>query len=86
MLTTTCALLLACAAFVAADCVSSRRSLEADLATLATVIGANSAAALTHPASDIAAAEHTGSGGRNQKSESRNQKPELSPLFFAADF
>ena len=47
MLTTTCALLLACAAFVAADFVSSRRSLEADLTTLATIIGANSAAALT---------------------------------------
>ena len=47
LLTTICALLLACAAFVAADFVSSRRTLEADLTTLAEVIGANSAAALT---------------------------------------
>jgi PAS domain S-box-containing protein len=47
MLTCICTLLLACAAFVAADFVISRRALEADLNTLASVIGANSAAALT---------------------------------------
>jgi PAS domain S-box-containing protein len=47
LMTTSCALLLACAAFVAADFVSSRRTQEADLTTLAEVIGANSAAALT---------------------------------------
>jgi PAS domain S-box-containing protein len=47
MLTTVCALLLACMAFVAVDFVISRRALEADLTTLAAVIGANSAPALT---------------------------------------
>ncbi|MDP9194095.1 MAG: ATP-binding protein [Acidobacteriota bacterium] len=47
MLTTICALLLACAAFVTADFVISRQALEADLTTLAAVIGSNSAAALT---------------------------------------
>lgn len=47
MLTTTCALVLACVAFAAVDFVSSRQSLQSDLTTLAAVIGANSAAALT---------------------------------------
>jgi PAS domain S-box-containing protein len=46
MLTTTCALVLACLAFAAADLLTARAKLEADLTTLASVIGSNSAAAL----------------------------------------
>ncbi|MEO8383575.1 MAG: ATP-binding protein, partial [Acidobacteriota bacterium] len=44
--TTTCALLLACGAFVGADILESRRTLERDLTMLASVIASNSAASL----------------------------------------
>jgi PAS domain S-box-containing protein len=46
MLTASCALVLACIAFAAADFVSSRESLQNDLSTLASIIGSNSEAAL----------------------------------------
>jgi PAS domain S-box-containing protein len=47
MATTASALLLACVAFVAFDFVSAHQTIESDLGSLASVIGANSAAALT---------------------------------------
>jgi PAS domain S-box-containing protein len=47
MLTTLSALVLACLAFAGADLISMRNTTQADLTTLADVIGSNSAAALT---------------------------------------
>ena len=52
MVTTSVALLLACAAFVAYDLISARRSMAGDLSSLAKVIGTNSAAALAFSDSD----------------------------------
>ena len=46
MATTASALLLACVAFLAADFIASQKTVEADLTSLADVIGSNSAAAL----------------------------------------
>ena len=54
MMTTSVTLLLACAAFVAYDLISVRRSMASDLSTLAKVIGANSTAALAFSDSDSA--------------------------------
>ena len=54
MVTTGVALLLACAAFVAYDLISVRRSMASDLSTLAKVIGTNSTAALAFGDSDHA--------------------------------
>jgi len=54
MVTTSVALLLACAAFVAYDLISARRSMASDLSTLAKVIGTNSTAALAFSDSESA--------------------------------
>src|ERR1700720_3287981 len=47
MMTSATAVLLACLGFVVSDLVSLRKTLAADLSTLAQVVGSNSSAALT---------------------------------------
>src|SRR6476660_3802196 len=54
MLTSSIALLVACAAFVTYDLISTRDSMASDLSTLAKVIGANSTAAIAFNDSDSA--------------------------------
>ncbi len=54
MVTTSFALLLACAAFVGYDLISVRRSMASDLSTLARIIGTNSTAALAFGDSESA--------------------------------
>ena len=55
MMTSSVALLVACAAFVTYDLISTRKSMASDLSTLTKVIGANSTAALAF--SDIDSAK-----------------------------
>jgi PAS domain S-box-containing protein len=54
MVTTSVALLLACAAFVTYDLISERRSMAGDLSSLAKVIGTNSSANLAFSGSNSA--------------------------------
>src|ERR1700682_1864982 len=60
MMTSSVALLLACAASVAYDLISERRSMASDLSTLAKVIGTKSTAALAFSDSDSATELLTG--------------------------